>query len=735
MHPKHISKVPNTVREKAKKSGKWIEEDVKRRAIAPYNFIELPDRIVEAQKYSSRSKYCSGNDAANKRYTGQITCKLTTASPLYIRSGLLPSDFDTSIDKSNSVDDLNKLNTDERSRRADFFKKPGASQPCIPGSSLRGMLRALVEIVSFSKIDKVSDAQKLFFRAVAIVSSKDSLAAEYKHYVAPDQIKAGYLRYEQNGWYIQPAIENNGHTFAWVEQTSVVLEQLTEFDDISYRPQYHQISFDQANIRQTDPVRRLFANRVSSSGVYKEQGQLVTSGNMNLGGSSPSPRANHCVVFRPAEGRLKIDSVAIKHYLDSLTDFQKEIPFSEKFGFLKAGRAVFYYPPENNQSVGFFGQSPNFRIPYSVNANGHAATVKDFVPKHLQNVEMIDLAESIFGYVRDEKVDNIEQNRASRIFVSDADCTHENDDIWLSNRAVSPPILGGPKPTTISHYLVQPEETEARQSKLKHYASTLEETVIRGHKLYWNKGDVRIDKLTTDSTVVEQSPSQYTEIKPVKSGVSFAFSVHFENLSEVELGLLLWVLSLSNEKSQLFETGKSEEHYCFSLGMGKPLGMGAINIAYSMQLSDRKQRYSQLFDHDAWGKSDSDSDNSLEQDLIKEFERFMLNRETGISRSDHPQTGRATTLKEVPRIEMLLAMLRFDKSPPSIQTQYMTIEPNQYKDRRVLPTPLDIMRIEDNRQTSISEDTLEDELSEEGMTPPTEAALNELLRRFGRNQG
>ena len=202
MYKKHITKVT----------------PAKRRAVAPYNFIELPNKIVSTAPFIQHNQYICSD--ADKRYTGTFKCTLTTESPLYIRNGLTPQDFEKHGDKSTNVEDLNSLdkeegNKDARKRRTDFFKHPNTQNPKIPGSSLRGMLRNLLEIISFSKIDKVSDAQKLFFRAVAMTSETDSIAAEYKKYIGPKKIKAGYLKKGIKGWEIQPAIELQGQTFAW----------------------------------------------------------------------------------------------------------------------------------------------------------------------------------------------------------------------------------------------------------------------------------------------------------------------------------------------------------------------------------------------------------------------------------------------------------------------------------------------------------------------------------------
>src|SRR5690606_29120848 len=79
-----------------------------------------------------------------------------------------------------------------------------------------------------------------------------------------------------------------------------------------------------------------------------------------------------------------------------------------------------------------------------------------------------------------------------------------------------------------------------------------------------------------------QQPSpndtQHTLIRPVKAGVTFAGRIHFENLTELELGALLHALELS-------------EGCCHRIGMGKPLGLGSVRISVRLKTVDRAARY------------------------------------------------------------------------------------------------------------------------------------------------
>ncbi|MEA5498944.1 TIGR03986 family CRISPR-associated RAMP protein [Limnoraphis robusta Tam1] len=698
--------------------------DPKRRAIAPYNFVELPEQVVTVDPDSLPS----GDRYHLNRHTGRIECILTTESPLYTRCGWSPEDFaeygETPF--KDLSDEIQKL-------RANFFINPATNQPVIPGSSIRGMLRTLVEIVSFSKIDRVSGHQRLFFRAVGSNSNKESWGQKYKQYVKPEIVKAGYLIKNGETWLIQPAVEDKGVTFAWVEESDITnFPDFKYLNDRDYKPQYFNANYDSQFLAQRQIKRKgkivaepWFASNIEFTDSDSSS-KLVTSGNMKQTDDGNSPRCNHCIVF-PQDHKatpLPIDDTAIEHYRNALTEFQKALPFDKDWGVLKEGHPVFYYHDGHSKTVGFFGQSPNFRIPYSPEGNGHATTVLDFIPENLRKLASIDLADAIFGWVKQESEseklpqDFIKQ-RAGRVCVTDGLYESNQNGIWYSETPVTPQILSEPKPSYFPHYLVQPK---ADKSELKHYASKpLEETVIRGHKLYWHKGSNPSFKHPTPDDPKIQS--QITKITPINKGVTFKFEINFENLSDVELGALLWILSLSSNKSEPVETGKAGKKYCFSLGMGKPLGMGAVKIDYELHLSDRSSRYSNLFDGNQWktGEENQAETAKHEKECVKAFEVFMFDPEKGITNKDRerPDKTKATSLKETRRIEMLLAMLRCDKTPSVDQTRYMEIEcnpshkkciskpkkdgkVNEYADRPVLPNPLYIIGLPDNRRLNNS---------------------------------
>jgi CRISPR-associated protein (TIGR03986 family) len=743
MHPKHLKQVPR--------------EPEDRRALAPYNFVELPEQVVEAELE------CNGKLRDNDRYypdrhTGKIICTLKTESPLYIRCGLTPADFAAFGNTPND-----KLTDEQRKKKAEFFQHPSKLLPILPGSSLRGMLRTLVEIVSFGKIERVSDQQKFFFRAVA-AESDDPLRERYKDYIGnmAKNVRAGYLELDkrQNKWFIRQAQEVDEQFFIKVKEEDIKddLPSLIMMNKSNYIPQYIQISFE---------GRPPSVNVSENLTEYSCQGWLVTSGNMLENLIQKTTEKEREQLLRRKEGRkyhyivpeveqstkrYEISSDTIKAYRNALTNFQKgdeksfennsKNRFNKNLGVLQEGLPIFYCEPKGSNLVTLFGQSPNFRIPYSPNNDGKAASAVDFIPEEVGASEKIDLADAIFGFVRREKdrqeqdsaentKEKREQSRAGRIFISDAqykpdeDINYktDEDDIWLTKEPITPPILANPKPTTFQHYLVQPEDTKAIKAELKHYGNPIRETVIRGHKLYWHKGNISKTRIKTDATEAEikDKQSQYTQIKPIKAGVSFEFTIHFENLSNVELGALLWVLTISTDetdKLQMLNLSGSER-YRLSLGMGKPVGMGAVMLdkcellLNERYLNEPQQRYTQLFHDDNWVTGDRLATSDEYAHCIRKFEEYVI---ANIAEADLPadcsNKENLESLADVPRIQMLLAMLSWNFPPPA-DTRYMEIErdiskgyrgkpvksgedsKNEYTDRLVLPTPLQVKGWED----------------------------------------
>lgn len=148
-------------------------------------------------------------------------------------------------------------------------------------------------------------------------------------------------------------------------------------------------------------------------------------------------------------------------------------------------------------------------------------------------------------------------------------------------------------------------------------------------------------------------------------------------MRDEELGALLWAITLP---------GEPEKQYCHRLGMGKPLGMGAVTLQPTLHLTDRTQRYRNLFADNNWFKAEQTAEISS---FVSRFEHFILD--------DRGVAPRKKRLADLERIQMLLKLHEWREGMPAwlAETRYMEIEGgddkvNEYKERPVLPDPFGV---------------------------------------------
>lgn len=670
-------------------------------ARAPYNFVPLPEKVVLVEK----ALLPDHDSYAENTYTGWFDCELETCSATYVRGMVTLAHLEKvrRLLEEYKCDDEDQLPPEKqielKEERAPFYSaKPKSkveelSKPMIPGSSLRGLIRSLVEIAGYGKMHWVNDSPKVTFRAVA-ASREDPLSELYRTMIGPfsSKVLAGYLRNTGNDhWDIQPAMKpkNKGWAenaaYLKIKESNIPTGAITGFvpfnDSRNYKPKWFSISFSATN----ESGRRVRFTQIGDLAKgYPNKGVLVCTGNMiesaNLDNKKPpqkSPRRNHALVLELDKKMtpLPISKDVLNSYRDSLTPFQKDELW--KRGGIEDGAPVFYITEKG--SVIWFGHTPNFRIP-ALNKNRKPATPLDFIPDEIRGNEKPDLAEAIFGWV--EEGNNLKGQRAGRVFFNDAEFIEAKNDVWYRTTPLAPTTLASPKITTFQHYLVQDKDKghnpDFRQP-LAHYGSKPkkegepEETEIRGHKLYWHRGEVEIPE-----AIAEEKESQRTRIIAVKPGVKFKFRVNFENLHDYELGALAWALQLPGEAGKI---------YRHKLGMGKPLGMGAVAITANLYITERRDkqagRYARLF---ADGRLASGANADDLHRFVEKFESFVL-KENQIA----PDKQR---LAEVPRIRMLLAMLEWREGTDEWldKTRYLSIQHpqngNEYKERPVLPDPL-----------------------------------------------
>lgn len=149
--------------------------------------------------------------------------------------------------------------------------------------------------------------------------------------------------------------------------------------------------------------------------------------------------------------------------------------------------------------------------------------------------------------------------------------------------------LASPKPSQARFYVGDKGQAPLGNTKKRHWYS--DGQALRGRKIYPHHGIDDPDYWTTvnrDSPRSRQNAPYQEFLRPadkdladrdsqnrsveawINPGVTFTFTLHVTNLSKVELGALLWLLTLNDDAPD------TPRH--LRLGGGKPLGFGSVTL-------------------------------------------------------------------------------------------------------------------------------------------------------------
>ena len=160
-----------------------------RGATANYNFVDYDEkRVINAE------------DTSTELYSGKIVCSLSTMpnSPLLVAG---PSNKEDKKAKDRKFINVN-------------------NEPVISGSSLKGMIRALVEVMSYSSAHHVSK-ENIFFREITAKEGGKG-ASYYKKFIG--KARAGFVKKVGAKWKLKEA----------------KVELLETESDFNYKPKHHK---------------------------------------------------------------------------------------------------------------------------------------------------------------------------------------------------------------------------------------------------------------------------------------------------------------------------------------------------------------------------------------------------------------------------------------------------------------------------------------------------------------
>lgn len=248
------------------------------------------------------------------------------------------------------------------------------------------------------------------------------------------------------------------------------------------------------------------------------------------------------------------------------------------FHKLKEGDLI-YFQVEGNKAVKLcYIEVPRLAYNYSI----RHYLEKDIGSNYCKDTDLC-IACRLFGYVKGKHAS------AGRVTFSHALCTDSN--MLLETIILKP--LGSPHPTSVNLYLRDVNNhnivRDYNGAKIKGYGNSfgpsksetdINESLVRlrGRKFYWHH------KKETEEILKQASFNEKTKLNStveiLTSKNTFKFRVYFHNLTDFELGLLLYALKL-------------EDNMRHKLGMAKSLGFGTVKIEIkSLYIDNMEKKYS-----------------------------------------------------------------------------------------------------------------------------------------------
>lgn len=487
---------------------------------APYRFVPLSNLIV----YPSWANKASHDKPFQDGVSGEMTIALKNQTPLCVGGQ----------QSSSSEHEAGKI----------YFYKTPNGKLSIPGSSLKGMLKNVLEIASFSPMRQVED-QKLGVR---------DLTPAGKFYM--DNIKnpkSGWLKFdERKGWVIYPCSHNHVHQQKIIDTFKLSYKDWVDCQTVMDR--YYKIGvcpdikFEQTkekNGKQLTDISRTQGN----SGVLVMTGQPGPAFDQGKDNGKKSKKYEF-VFFNTEEKSIEVSSTVMSGFRQIHQDTKEWQFWQQNINNLKHGVPVFYHT--DGSSVRSLGLAMMYKLPYKNSiheAVGHtnAQHVNDSL-----STDSAGMADLLFGYLG-------EQEGASglrgRVQIGFAELQGSTPLLQFSPEVV----LSSPKPTYYPAYIYQDGKGNGFHQLMQNHAK------IAGWKRYQAKAIEDYPRL--ELTVLQNKKVQ-VKLQTLANDSQFQFKIRLHNIRPVEVGALLWSLDFGeNDKC------------CHALGMGKPFGLGQVKLS------------------------------------------------------------------------------------------------------------------------------------------------------------
>lgn len=435
---------------------------------------------------------------------------------------------------------------DREPGRVYFFRTPD-NKPAIPGSSLKGMLRNVLEIASFARFRQVED-QKLGVRDLSNAQNF------YCRAIVRTPVHAGWLRFESGRWHIQPCAFSRLHQQDLITTLGIEADRWKKCSKV--RQRYALIGlcpplrFERGETMPNNTEQW----RAHPTATGSLSGRVVVTG--QPGPDFTRPRAKkYEFVFHDGNADTIEVAPEVMSGFRQIHDESEEWKFwTSKLaaGEIPHGIPVFYHT--DDQAVRSLGLAMMYKLPY---AHSLHEAISHTHSAHLGGTHP-DLPDLVFGHLGDEAGQGgkrLQSGLRGRVNIGLADIEADAHGNTPEPTLNAPCILNGPKPTFYPAYI--------RQDGNKFHTLMEAQAQLSG----WKRYPVRVKEDIPPIAADNDNNRVRVRLETVSAGTAFTTRLRFHNLRRVELGAVLWALDF----------GSRPDHR-HAIGMGKPFGLGQLSI-------------------------------------------------------------------------------------------------------------------------------------------------------------
>lgn len=483
-------------------------------------FLQAPYRFVPLSPFVLRPDWgpqVSHDHPFSDGVCGELDIELTALTELCVGGQQTPS-------------------SEHTPGRVHFYRTPD-NQLAIPGSSIKGMLRNMLNIACFGHFNQVQD-QRLSVRDIAKAENFYSKAMNRS------TVYTGWLKFVDRQWQIIPCDYVRILQADLIQHLNIPKQAWMADNNNTAIARYKLLGgLKPMNFDIEDGL-------AVNLGKGEKPGVLVVTGQPGSAFDDPNPQKRRAAKKREfvfynskPENLLTVGDKALQGFMQIHAETNEWKYWLGELNQLEQGIPVFFH--KEGQQVKSIGLARMYKLAYEHSL--HDAI--DHTSKEHLNTKQPDLAGLLFGWL-DEQDKTGSSNLRGRVQTGLLVGKGE-----MKSDFQPPTVLSGPKPTFYPAYIQQDTTT---------YKTLMDKNVeLAG----WKRYPARIEnKLPVLSAKVEKNKKVQVQLEAVGPGSSFTGKIRFHNLRMIELGALLWALDFNNQAC------------AHSLGMGKPYGFGQVRL-------------------------------------------------------------------------------------------------------------------------------------------------------------